>query len=352
MVDGCVLMQAMRIVFIDCTKKPYDGDTLRTDPLGGIQSVTVNLAEALAARGHNVRVFNQVKCAKTVYGVDWVPFDHDVGDCDIVVVNNDANLFEKAKGAIDSGARTYLWLHNSIGLIKTVKRKRLGAIFEYRPKAIFLSRNQQKHAGCMLPFRDKTVIPHGIHNDFLLDVKASLNADRPKRAIYFSQPYRGLKEMCELWKTYVHPHSLDSEFHVFGGRSYLVDHGVDIDDYEQCGVVYRERVDKAQLISELYQSRVLLYPGHKDETFCNAAAEAAACGVAVVTQGIGSLKERVVDTKSGFICSQYSRMGERVVEIFDHDDMYENICNYSAGMVKNLNWDVISEQWERDIFCD
>ncbi|MGN7438566.1 MAG: hypothetical protein ACTHOO_07975, partial [Alcanivorax sp.] len=48
-----------KITFLDCTNTQYNGDTIRTKPLGGIESTTVSLAEALAKKGYEVKVINQ-----------------------------------------------------------------------------------------------------------------------------------------------------------------------------------------------------------------------------------------------------------------------------------------------------
>jgi len=342
----------MKIVFIDCTRKPYDGDSSRKQPLGGIQSVTVNISESLVKRGHNVRVLNQVSEAKQYNGVDWLPFDTPIDDADIVVVNNNPDLFDKAAGVLKRGGRCYIWLHNSVELFKVIRRKRYLPLLKYRPKAIFLSQSQKRGASFLLPFRSSIVMPHAIDDQFFAFSKAALNAERPKRAIYFSQPYRGLYEMCALWCKHVHPKTPDAEYHVFGGREYMVERGADISLLEGSGILFRERVQKAALIDELLQARVLLYPGHKDETFCNAAAESSACGVAIVTQGIGSLKERVVDGKSGFMRRDDKDMAECAVRLFTDDAVFSEMSEYSMNMVQDMRWDGKAKEWENHAFCD
>lgn len=49
-------------------------------------------------------------------------------------------------------------------------------------------------------------------------------------------------------------------------------------------------------IKKIYDdTRILLLPGHVDETFCRAAYEAAACGIPIITTGVGFIREMLGD---------------------------------------------------------
>ena len=56
-----------------------------------------------------------------------------------------------------------------------------------------------------------------------------------------------------------------------------------------------------ELINDLITSKVFLVPGHKAELFCIAAEEARELCIPTVTLGIGSLSERIIHNKTGFI---------------------------------------------------
>ena len=47
----------------------------------------------------------------------------------------------------------------------------------------------------------------------------------------------------------------------------------------------------------------MLNPGHKGEVFCLVAEEARTMCLPIVTMGIGSLHERVIDNVTGYICN-------------------------------------------------
>ena len=57
---------------------------------------------------------------------------------------------------------------------------------------------------------------------------------------------------------------------------------------------------RADLIAAMRASRVMLYLGHKSESFCIAAAEAQALGVPAVFAPVTALPERVIDGVTGY----------------------------------------------------
>ena len=64
-----------RIAFF--TEKDFDGRSVREVSTGGIKAGTVNLAEALARRGHRVEVYSLTGQQFEHNGVTWRPF----GEC-------------------------------------------------------------------------------------------------------------------------------------------------------------------------------------------------------------------------------------------------------------------------------
>ena len=53
----------------------FEPESAATGPLGGAESAFIALAEALAARGHRVRVANHCASPRTVNGVAWEPIE-------------------------------------------------------------------------------------------------------------------------------------------------------------------------------------------------------------------------------------------------------------------------------------
>ena len=79
----------MLITFLD-DSVPFDGATQDQKPLGGGEKAVAGLAEALAARGHMVRVFNRCAAPAVVDGVSWRRLDDcDAAHSDLVVAHRD-----------------------------------------------------------------------------------------------------------------------------------------------------------------------------------------------------------------------------------------------------------------------
>ena len=60
-------------------------------------------------------------------------------------------------------------------------------------------------------------------------------------------------------------------------------------------------MEKNKLIEFLSNFRILIIPGHKGEVYCLAAEEARELCIPIVTLGYGSLNERVIHKKTGFV---------------------------------------------------
>lgn len=71
----------------------FDGTTPASAALGGAEAAFLTVAEALAARGHRVKVRNRCAAALTHRGVDWAPLDASLPEsCDLYVANRGHRL--------------------------------------------------------------------------------------------------------------------------------------------------------------------------------------------------------------------------------------------------------------------
>ena len=74
---------------------------------------------------------------------------------------------------------------------------------------------------------------------------------------------------------------------------------------------------REKLFNKLENSRVFIYKGSKEETFCMALAEAQVLGIPAVVKNHGCLNERVSNKKTGFVCSsdeefyKYNKFAQR-----------------------------------------
>ncbi|MCB9964014.1 MAG: glycosyltransferase family 4 protein [Rhodospirillales bacterium] len=350
----------MRILFLDCTKTAFNGDTLRTAPLGGIESVTVNLAEACARRGHEVCVVNNAPehMSGCISGVHWSNYDQfftrlPAFHPDVIIANHDARLLDFARPFKAANPLPVVWMHNRMLLEKTIRKGNMGALLRWRPIGVFLGEKHRKECHFLHPFRRREIMPHGLSAEYL-GMLPRTDPPTPPRAIFFSQAYRGLSTVIESWMRYVHPVVADAEFHAYTEPQALPtpDIPYTAGQLAASGIFLHDKVPKAVLRDRLRESRVMIYPGYKDETFCCAATEAQALGVPVVTFGIGALSERVKNAQTGFIApnGDLEALAKYTIDLLTQEALWRTLSQAAIKDVQSLNWDLLAAEWEQKIW--
>ena len=351
----------MKITFLDCTKSQYDGHTPAIEPIGGIEGTTIALAESLARKKHDVSVINQnnhtkCQCINNVHWSNYNIFDfNDPSNFpDILIANNDAPFFNYFPNLKNLHNTQYiLWLHNPVSLLKTIKKKKIFPIIKYRPTAVFLGEKHQASCNILHPFKKRIIIPHGLTNDFFSQTPKNTHK-RKKQAIFFSQPYRGFKEVIDIWITYISKSNKNAELKAYVGDINLNEYKIpythkELDNY---GVTLMPKVEKSILIEDLKKSRCMIYLGHHDETFCMTAIEANAMGVPIISYGRGSLAERIVNNYNGFCINEGSakEIGNKAHDLLNNDNLFNTMSRHSIEHVKSMTWDKISDQWIKNVF--
>src|SRR5712671_5210105 len=87
----------------------FDGVMAETAPLGGAETAFVALAEALAARGHQVEARSRCLMAVVHKGVRWSPLSGEFPRaCDLYI----GNRSHRVVGLVRQAGRRLFWLHN------------------------------------------------------------------------------------------------------------------------------------------------------------------------------------------------------------------------------------------------
>lgn len=338
------------IVILDCTTKAYNPDFVQGSTLGGIQLGTINLSAALHARGHRVTVINNTPEEKSFDGVFWKnkaasPVSLPSPRNTILIANNDPNLFVPYADSIAKGARPFLWVHNTLNLKRFLREERWRSYLRFRPEGVFLSHDALKNTPCYYPFGGKTIIPHFLHDDFLSAPQVSPTG---KRVVFTSQPHRGLDKSVRLWISRVLPACAEASFHLYCDKQAACDVvGMREEDLKRYNVILEGRKTRKDLIAAMGGSRAMFYPGSRDETFCYAAAEALALGIPVVTQGIGSLKDRVRDGVDGFIRARDADFADALVKVLRDDALWQGLSQNAAAAQKALSKEAVLDLWEQ-----
>lgn len=318
----------------------FDGRTLESKPLGGVESAVVYLTRELAARGHRVLVFNKCRAPMSVDGVEWAPIGDGLPEAaDLYIANRGDRLIPLVPGA---GKRLF-WTHNPARYM--VKWRYIAKLWRWRPHIVFIGAYHARTLPAWLPDGGRAVIPYGIADDFR-GAGPRIEAP-PPRAIFTSNPLRGLDWLLDRWTADIQPRVAGAELHIFSGAAtYGAAGDAKADAMNRVlaragaladkGVVLRGPVPKAKLIEELGLARVMLYRGDVNETFCLAVGEAQALGVPAVVCDLGSMAERVADGETGFVANGEAAFGRAARQLLGDDALWRH--QHLAALESQGRW--------------
>ncbi len=330
----------MRVVLAD-QGVAFDGATPAERPLGGAESAFVALAEAIAAEGAEVHAFSRGARAMQRNGVTWAAHDALFPACDLYIANRDPKLLGRAKAK-----RTVFWLHNPAQFL--AKPRYLFPMIAARPALVFAGPSHRGTAPRWLFGFAQHKIPLGVEAPFLTTPRAP--GIPPPRALFTSNPLRGLEPLAKLWGERIHPRAPNAELHVFSGPQ-VYDVARDeperaarmravLEEAEkQPGVVLRTPVTKTELAAELAQARAQLYLGNPGETFCLAIAEAQAMGVPAIVRPVGSVGERVDHGRTGIVAQSEDAFVEGAVTALTDDAQWSAWSAAALAKRPGMGWD-------------
>lgn len=329
----------------------FDGRTPELSPLGGAESSFIQLAETLARRGHDVKVRNRCRAPLLHNGVDWAPLEGGLPETADLYV---ANRGDKLILAMPKATRTVFWIHNPA--VYLMKWRYLWKLWWKKPAIIFIGDYHATTYPAWAPGGERVVVPYGLPEMFRTAEPAQ--GVPPPRAIFTSNPLRGLDWLLELWAEKIAPRVPGATLHIFSGPATYGATGQDkasrmqaVLDRAQAlagsGVILRGPVPKAALLDELRQARVMLYQGDINETFCMALGEAQAIGVPAVVQPIGSVVERVVDGQTGFIASDRDAFADGAVRLLMDDALWTRMHDAALQSQRRWTWDEAAAAFER-----
>jgi glycosyltransferase involved in cell wall biosynthesis len=324
----------------------FDGQTAESGPLGGAETAFVALAEALAARGHQVEARSRCAAPLRHKDVNWAPVDRGVPDnCDLYIGNRGPRMI----GLVQHPRRRLLWLHNPAGYLR--KPRMAARIAWYRPVIVTTGAYHASTVPGWLPGK-RVVIPYGVLDRFR---HAEPREPPPPRAVFTSNPQRGLDWLLDLWVRRISPAVPRAELHIYAGAAVYGGgkHAGEIEAVlaratalEGHGVHRHAPVGREQLIEVLTGARAMLYRGDPGETFCLALAEAQALGVPVVVTPLGSVGERVADDVTGRVAKSDDDFVEAAVAVLRDDTLWRRWHLAALAEQRGLGWDEVAARYE------
>jgi glycosyltransferase involved in cell wall biosynthesis len=327
----------------------FDGVMAETAPLGGAETAFVALAEALVARGHRVEARNRCRTAVVHKGVRWAPLSRDLPHaCDLYIGNRSPRVI----GLVRRARRRVLWLHNPASYLK--KPRNLWRLAWYRPTLVVTGTYHAATIPRWLPCGGREIIPYGVLDRF----RTAPPREPPSpRAIYTSNPLRGLDWLLDLWVQRIKPIVPAAELHIYAGGAVYGLSGTPrarrmdeilarADMLIASGVRRFSPVGRKGLATALSGARVMLYRGDPGETFCLALAEAQAMGVPAVVKPLGSTSERVIDGVTGRLAADDDAFVAAAIALLRDDALWRRCHLAALERQRGFSWDAIGARFE------
>ena len=328
----------------------FDGKSALLSPMGGAEKALVSLSESLVDLGHEVLVFNN--CLKNIVykGVNWIPISKNLPDsADLYIANRGdklINLVPKAKHRV-------FWIHNPASYL--MKWRYLHKLWRRRPCIVFSSNYHAQTYPSWAPAGERLIIPYGVDKIFR-ERKMVSNLPGPK-AVFTSNPLRSLDWLLDLWSKFVFSRAPNAELHVFSGSATYGEYGKTketimkpilekANTLADKGIVLREPVPSQDLVSELSASRIIVYRGDSNETFCSSLGEAQAFGVPAIVQDLGCVAERVIDNKTGYILDNEKEFADAIVRLLENDSLWKEMHLNCLKHQRNWSWGDAAKKFE------
>jgi glycosyltransferase involved in cell wall biosynthesis len=326
----------------------FDGATAERGPLGGAETAFAALAEALARRGHRVAVRNRCRAPLCHNGVHWAPISDGIPPaCDLYIGSRGHRVI----GLVREARRRLFWLHNPAGYLK--KPRNMWRLARYRPILITTGAYHATTVPGWLPCGGHETIPYGVLDRFRA---AAPREPPPPRAIFTSNPLRGLDWLLELWASRISPALPEAELHVYAGPAVYGIGGeaarrmeavlARADALSAQGVRRHKPVRHDELAAVLAQSRVMLYRGDPGEAFCTALAEAQSIGLPAVVQPVGMVAERVIDGVTGVVAADDAAFATAAVSLLRDDELWRRFHREALARQRGLSWDEVAARYE------
>ncbi len=343
--------------------EPFHGASPEEKALGGSETALVQIARALAGRGHRVQVFCNCPAPGEYRGVryrDQSQLVKAAGEerFDVLVVSR---FFAALELPLQAGL-TVLWNHDILD-----KPQGLDKYRDHLDLALVLSRFHARDYARRLPaLAPKLVVTRNGLDAALLSRAASGVQRVPGRVTYVSRPERGLKLLLEkIWPrlresipglklTLCGYQVSHTELHPRLQEEYR-----EIDEllHDSPGVEVLGALAKADYYRHLASCQAILYPCVFPEVSCIAALEGQALGTPVITSDAFALSETVITPEfkvpgrpgSDEYVEEYIRRA--LALLGDYEGTRVLALKAQEEVIRRHDWAVIAAEWE-ELFLD
>ncbi|WP_431857342.1 glycosyltransferase family 4 protein [Azospirillum sp.] len=363
----------MRLCFIDPVEADYNAASPYAEPMGGTQAATCYLAEALAARGHDVHLWNDTSAPGWYRGVSCQNFRRLPGDTsfdfDAVVVNTSADnyMIGRFHKFFSRRSRFLMWCHLSAAQPagQALADPALASVWDaFVMVSHWQARGYLQEHG--LPEERVRVIRNATSPLFetlfagepdVFARKTALSGGRITMA-YASSATRGLALLQHIFPR-VRVRHPEVELAVYcgpqAGRTTEISADPILAPFLGVpGVAHVGSVSQADLAQRLTRTAFLVYPCIVEETACISAMEAMAAGCRVVTHDLGALSE----TAAGFAalhppsvdrtshCANFTDLLCSEIALWKSGRLLPDLLPLQVAYSAANRWSLRAQEWE------
>ena len=359
--EGVKAMSSSKKIGFYTTGIEFDGSSLsRPGGLGGSETAFIQLAQALARRGHEVQAFNDCQAPGEYNGVYYQPFSQSLPilaqeHFDIFISSRCPSFFSLPISA----SLKVLWNHDTLDNpqeLKLVQDKiDIFWVLSNFHKNNFLTRLPQIDDRLM-------VTRNGLDFDLLEQSSCPQQPKDPHKLIYASRPERGLKILLEHIWPHLYQENPKRKLYICGYQIKMDSVPPHLNkiykEIEQLihsspGIVLLGGLNKEEYYSHLREASLMLYPCTFPEISCIVALEAQALGVPVLTSNAYALAETVVSPQTKIEGRPAS--AKYITEyIAKASHLLSNPAELTAigqssqeAIYQRYSWDQIAAEWER-----
>lgn len=339
----------MLVTFIDDTV-PFDGHTPNSQPLGGAQKTVARLAQAMARRGHTVRVFNQCEFPLVAEGVSWQPLaECRAAHSDWLIVHRDVALLDK----IPDADRRALLL--SGGAESLAKPANLAKLQEHRPVLVLQGMMHNVSVPPGLASLKSGVVAPGVADPYL---QAEPMPRVPaNRAIVTTHPLHGLDWLLDLWTGTIFTRVPWAELHVYSASLERGAMGAALPDRlkpildkaveaRSMGVRLFRPLADPEMVEVYRNARVHLYPGHDKDVVCTTLTESQAVGLPAVARLKGAVNERVINGQTGYLVPDDEAFANLAVRLLDDQQTFAQLSEKARELQSLRSWEQAAQDLE------
>jgi glycosyltransferase involved in cell wall biosynthesis len=361
----------MQYVFVDDSPLAYDGYTTLRRAIGGAEKAVAGLASALAERGHEVKVINNVSYAHMADGAYWTPF----GDAwapkgaDVLIAMRKPSLL----GHLRNAKHRLLWITGTPEYLTADANKPLWDSFD--PGLVFISDLQRRaYKGALKNIvltpgirpsyfeapQIPAIDPHeeALHPELYAAREAQLAALQQgipgPSAIVTSHPQHGLDWLLDLWTTRIQPAMPAARLSIFSASLNKAQRGeavapelapifAKVQAAAAMNVAIAEPIADDGMAAVYRSARVHLYPGHAQDYACWTLGESQAAGLPAVARALGGTQERIANGQTGYIVPDADAFVNVALQILGEDSVYASLHEEATQIVRRRTWHSAAE---------